>query len=362
MPKTGSGVHEPSPPRSRTCTARGRPGRSRGRSPRARARARPWRWWWRAPPSRRSRRRRAAQDVVLHPEVVGHDAEAPLVLTQSPRAASRIGTGTRWPSAPSAWDRAPRLRARGHRAAQVEPDHRARARAFATSASGRDRAPMTPRLAPCVRRWRVERARVDLADAHDARLVQVAARARPTRATTTRGCDTSRTTKPGHLRTRRLDVLAVDAVVADVGVRHRDDLAGVGGIGQHLLVAAERGVEHHLARRLAAVGRTPAPRTPVPSSRASTARARTDAISISHLRAHARTPSGTVALRVTRVLSLSENGPCRDGRIRQAQWIGPALARAARSGRTPCRRCTSRAPRPRLRLSLLLLRWSPSTK
>src|SRR4029453_19447791 len=56
-----------------------------------------------------------------------------------------------------------------------------------------------------------------------------------------------------HLRTRRLDVLAVDAVVADVRVGHRHDLPGGGGIGQHLLVAAERGIEDDLAGHLAAV-------------------------------------------------------------------------------------------------------------
>ena len=73
----------------------------------------------------------------------------------------------------------------------------------------------------------------------------------------------------GDLGARRLDVLAVDAVVADVGVRHRDDLAGVGGVGQHLLVAAERGVEDHLAGGLARRGRSRAlrrrcrPRGPV---------------------------------------------------------------------------------------------------
>src|SRR4029079_12967799 len=37
------------------------------------------------------------------------------------------------------------------------------------------------------------------------------------------------------------------AVVADVGVREGDDLAGVRGVGDDLLVAREHGVEHDLA-------------------------------------------------------------------------------------------------------------------
>jgi hypothetical protein len=44
-----------------------------------------------------------------------------------------------------------------------------------------------------------------------------------------------------------LDVLAVDAVVPDERVGHRDDLALVRGVGEDLLVAGHRGVEHDLA-------------------------------------------------------------------------------------------------------------------
>ncbi len=49
----------------------------------------------------------------------------------------------------------------------------------------------------------------------------------------------------------RLHVGAVDAVVADVRHRHRDDLAGVARVGQDLLVAGHRGVEAQLAGGLA---------------------------------------------------------------------------------------------------------------
>ena len=47
----------------------------------------------------------------------------------------------------------------------------------------------------------------------------------------------------------RLVVALVDAVVPDVRIRERDDLPGVRRIGEDLLVARERGVEHDLARR-----------------------------------------------------------------------------------------------------------------
>jgi hypothetical protein len=46
--------------------------------------------------------------------------------------------------------------------------------------------------------------------------------------------------------TRRLDVFLVDAVVADVRIRQRDDLPAVARVGEDFLVAGERGVEHHL--------------------------------------------------------------------------------------------------------------------
>src|SRR5690606_21220554 len=49
-----------------------------------------------------------------------------------------------------------------------------------------------------------------------------------------------------------LHVVDADAVVADVRVGHRDDLPVVAGVGEDLLVAGHRGVEHDLADRLAA--------------------------------------------------------------------------------------------------------------
>ena len=57
--------------------------------------------------------------------------------------------------------------------------------------------------------------------------------------------------EPGHLRRPRLVVAGGHAVVADLGRRHRDDLTGVGRVGQHFLVAGHAGVEDHFAVRLA---------------------------------------------------------------------------------------------------------------
>ncbi len=51
----------------------------------------------------------------------------------------------------------------------------------------------------------------------------------------------------GQLRAGALEIVEVDAVVADLRIGHRDDLAAVAGIGEDLLVAGHRGVEADLA-------------------------------------------------------------------------------------------------------------------
>ena len=61
----------------------------------------------------------------------------------------------------------------------------------------------------------------------------------------------SRTMKPSTCGRRRFAVLGVDAVVADERIGHGDDLALVGRIGQHFLVAGHAGVEDDLAEGLA---------------------------------------------------------------------------------------------------------------
>ena len=53
--------------------------------------------------------------------------------------------------------------------------------------------------------------------------------------------------QPGGMNLRTLEILAVGAGVADVGIRQGDDLASVGRIGQDFLVTGHRGVENHLS-------------------------------------------------------------------------------------------------------------------
>jgi hypothetical protein len=53
------------------------------------------------------------------------------------------------------------------------------------------------------------------------------------------------------LRSGRLDILRVDAVVADVWIRQNDDLTAVGRIGEDLLVTGKAGIENDLTCRFA---------------------------------------------------------------------------------------------------------------
>ena len=50
-------------------------------------------------------------------------------------------------------------------------------------------------------------------------------------------------------RTTRLVIVRVDAVVPDVRIRERDDLTGIARVGDDLLVARKRRVEHDLTSR-----------------------------------------------------------------------------------------------------------------
>ena len=96
-----------------------------------------------------------------------------------------------------------------------------------------------------------QRPRVDAGDGHDPVVGQVVAQGarRPPVARDGRRLADD---EAGHLGAARLDVLARHPVVADLGARHGDDLPGVGGVGQHLLVAGHARVEHDLAPRDAA--------------------------------------------------------------------------------------------------------------
>ncbi len=57
--------------------------------------------------------------------------------------------------------------------------------------------------------------------------------------------------KPFHLDVRGLNVLLVDAAVADVGIGHGHDLAFVGWVGQDLLIAHHARIEADLSEPLA---------------------------------------------------------------------------------------------------------------
>ena len=69
----------------------------------------------------------------------------------------------------------------------------------------------------------------------------------------------SRTTQPTALSTLALHVFGVRPHVAYVREGEGDDLRGVGGVGQHLLVTGHGGVEAHLAHHRCRWRRTPCP-------------------------------------------------------------------------------------------------------
>src|SRR4029453_1923998 len=94
-----------------------------------------------------------------------------------------------------------------------------------------------------------ERARVDALDAGDVVARQVVAE-RLLRPPARRGLAVLAPDEASHPGLPRLDVLAVDADVPDLGIRHRDELPLVRGVGQDLLVARHAGVEDELAGRL----------------------------------------------------------------------------------------------------------------
>jgi hypothetical protein len=73
--------------------------------------------------------------------------------------------------------------------------------------------------------------------------------------------------RPGGVDLVGLDVFLVDAVVADVRIRQRDDLLAIAGVGEDFLVAGDGGVEHHFAGG-GAGGSDRLPRKTVPSASA----------------------------------------------------------------------------------------------
>ena len=117
--------------------------------------------------------------------------------------------------------------------------------------SGRDAASplaMHPACAPFSRRILRQLAGVDLGDGdHVAAVEELRQRlgGAPVRVQQRQVADH----EPGGMDRVRLEVVRVGPGIADVGIGERDDLAGIGRVGQDFLVARHGGVEHHLARR-----------------------------------------------------------------------------------------------------------------
>ncbi len=108
-----------------------------------------------------------------------------------------------------------------------------------------------------------ELARVDVRDRGDAVRYEVLAE-RPAGAPVREKRRNVAHHQPGGVHARGFLVLGVDAGVADMRVRERDDLAAVGGIREDFLVAGHRGVEDDLSGGAAArAGRAAAEHRPV---------------------------------------------------------------------------------------------------
>ncbi len=91
-----------------------------------------------------------------------------------------------------------------------------------------------------------EAPRVEVGDGHRAFALQVVGERE--RAAEVGGADRQvLDDQAGGMDLLGLDVFLVDAVAADVRIRQRDDLPAVARVGEDLLVAGQRGVEHHLA-------------------------------------------------------------------------------------------------------------------
>ena len=138
-------------------------------------------------------------------------------------------------------------------------------------ASSRSTVERTPFMAPCDADAPDQGPRVDPLHADDAVLREIIVQSRLAQRKLLAERLCSRTMKPGQMRLAALHVLVVDAVVADLGVGHRDDLAAVAGIGEDFLIAGHGGVETDLAVDFAAAPKA-LPVNTVPSSRASFAR------------------------------------------------------------------------------------------
>jgi hypothetical protein len=89
-------------------------------------------------------------------------------------------------------------------------------------------------------------ARIDAGDGHEAVLLQIVGQS--LLQAPALGANRQVTNyQPGGMVAARFEVLVIAADVADVRIGERDNLTAVGGIGQYLLVAGHRRIEHHLA-------------------------------------------------------------------------------------------------------------------
>ncbi len=185
-----------------------------------------------------TRGREQAQDVALDPEVVGHDLE-PRRNDESGLLEVVGGGGGDFFREVEAVHVAGGARA-PHQGRKVEGGVRDDAALGSVS-------PQVPG----------QRAGVDAADPHDALLVEPVFE-RPLGAITRIERGDLADHEARHLSLRGLHIVRAHSVVADVRIGHRHDLAGVGGIGQNLLIPRERGVEDHLAGGLAGTAEAPA--------------------------------------------------------------------------------------------------------
>ena len=147
----------------------------------------------------------------------------------------------------------------------------------------------------------------------------------------------SRTIEPGGVDARRFHVLGVDAGVADVRIRERDDLPAVGRVGEDLLVPGDRGVEHHLAHGAAPRAPMERPRKTVPSARTRTAASAVDIVFRVRMRkaGSSRHKSFCAALPAslkTRIID-PKRRPCRRGPAAGPAGTWPRAGRPRRRSR-----------------------------
>ena len=105
---------------------------------------------------------------------------------------------------------------------------------------------MTPRMTPAERSTRVKRSRVEIGDGDDVVADEIVVEG-AVRAPVARERRRFPHHEAGHMRRLRLGISRRHAVVADLRRGHGDDLPGIGGVGQHLLIAGHARVEHDLA-------------------------------------------------------------------------------------------------------------------